>query len=645
MEKNIFRWLDFVVLLFILSSGGGQNVLHFRDMPDSLRYNVVNDRNLVTTEKKAEEVLSRYGYLRCGSREKRDVVFRFGEVSEALAEETHSSQTCSETDIEEAIRRYQRTYNMPETGRLDAETMRVMSESRCGNADDESAAVPFKSLDIRKDLYSILTPPISRNKREIVQDSSLRDQILDEIGLAPQAEPQALIPTAPGTTVSRRRRWLKKYIKQIENGELDRKEDEDFQKNIQQRRRKKRSTVTGLKNQAFTTIVVRWRLIRSATSRQLPVTKQRAALALAFRMWSEVIPLLFREDNKSPVNDVDILIAFGKRDHLNCPNHFDGAGGQLSHAIKLKTNAEIHVDDDEHLTVGSDHGTNLVKVSVHEIGHALGLLHTNLSYSIMYAIYSQIIPNNNFELGWEDRKLVQKIYGDCDGRFDTVFDWVRRRDDGELIYNTFFFRNDHYWMYENRYNRTRYGDPRNIKPEWKSLPDKIDAYVHVWTYTKNEAYFFKGPYYYKYDNGKHSVIEGYPKSIKANFRSIQGSRFPNIPGNIDSVFFDQRDGNLYFFKGKFVYAYDVNRGNEGCCLPGYPKEITKEFPAKSHESSLPDNLDAVYYSYTHHSMFFFKGNQFWKNLAFQPLGRERLNEIAGPWPISSKWYDICEVDL
>ena len=82
--------------------------------------------------------------------------------------------------------------------------------------------------------------------------------------------------------------------------------------------------------------------------------------------------------------------------------------------------------------------------------------------------------------------------GICQVRFNTVFDWVRRRPDGQLIYNTYFFRDNRYWMYENRYNRTRYGDPLQIMPEWKGIPDNIDGYAHVWTYTQDSAYFFKG---------------------------------------------------------------------------------------------------------------------------------------------------------
>lgn len=82
--------------------------------------------------------------------------------------------------------------------------------------------------------------------------------------------------------------------------------------------------------------------------------------------------------------------------------------------------------------------------------------------------------------------------GICDGGFDTVYDWVRRRPDGQLIYNTYFFREDHYWMYENRHNRTRYGDPLKIVPEWKGIPARLDGFVHIWTYTQDVMYFFKG---------------------------------------------------------------------------------------------------------------------------------------------------------
>jgi len=66
------------------------------------------------------------------------------------------------------------------------------------------------------------------------------------------------------------------------------------------------------------------------------------------------------------------------------------------------------------------------------------------------------------------------------------------------FYNTYFFRGSHYWMYENRFNRTRYGDPLVIADEWSGLPADVDAFTQVITTAGPDyvidTYFFKGLY-------------------------------------------------------------------------------------------------------------------------------------------------------
>lgn len=97
--------------------------------------------------------------------------------------------------------------------------------------------------------------------------------------------------------------------------------------------------------------------------------------------------------------------------HQNCKRDFDGHGGEIAHSFST---GNMHFDDDEFFQTMNAHATDgiyLLRVAVHEIGHVLGLIHTEKKYSIMYAIYEKELSGPAFELGWEDRKLVQQYYG------------------------------------------------------------------------------------------------------------------------------------------------------------------------------------------------------------------------------------------
>lgn len=78
-----------------------------------------------------------------------------------------------------------------------------------------------------------------------------------------------------------------------------------------------------------------------------------------------------------------------------------------------------------------------------------------------------------------------------------MFDWIRKEKTayGEVVirFNTYFMRDGWYWLYENRNNRTRYGDPVALQAGWRGLPvDGVDAFVHVWSRKRDEVYFFRG---------------------------------------------------------------------------------------------------------------------------------------------------------
>ena len=68
--------------------------------------------------------------------------------------------------------------------------------------------------------------------------------------------------------------------------------------------------------------------------------------------------------------------------------------------------------------------------------------------------------------------------------------------------------------------------PKNINEVFPGIPNNINA---VFTWSKdNKTYFFKGPFYYKYDDKNKKVDRGYPKR--------SSKRWKNMPKLIDAIF-------------------------------------------------------------------------------------------------------------
>ena len=94
------------------------------------------------------------------------------------------------------------------------------------------------------------------------------------------------------------------------------------------------------------------------------------------------------------------------------------------------------------------------QVALHEIGHALGLKHSNNRSSVMYPYYQPFQDREIVEVSDADRRMVRDIYGPCNTRVDTIFDMVfyTFNENGEvsLKYNTFIFRKSWFWLYKNQ---------------------------------------------------------------------------------------------------------------------------------------------------------------------------------------------------
>lgn len=113
----------------------------------------------------------------------------------------------------------------------------------------------------------------------------------------------------------------------------------------------------------------------------------------------------------------------------------------------------------------------------------------------LIALFQEVQTREGQGHGWS--QLSCSLSGACEGPFDMAFDWIRRERSpngrASVRFSTYFFRRSWYWLYENRNNRTRYGDPLPISLGWHGIPARdLDAFVHIWGVGRDERYFFKG---------------------------------------------------------------------------------------------------------------------------------------------------------
>jgi hypothetical protein len=128
----------------------------------------------------------------------------------------------------------------------------------------------------------------------------------------------------------------------------------------------------------------------------------------AFALWSSQTALTFTE--VSSRQQADILIGWAEGDHGD-GDSFDGPGDVLAHASfpnpYQARQVFLHFDDSERWVNSETQNVDLLTVAAHEIGHTLGLGHSDDPNALMYPSYS---GPHRF-LGRDDIAGVQSLYG------------------------------------------------------------------------------------------------------------------------------------------------------------------------------------------------------------------------------------------
>ena len=139
-------------------------------------------------------------------------------------------------------------------------------------------------------------------------------------------------------------------------------------------------------------------------SKMSSITTDRV-IADALRIWEEATNLKFV---KQSFGKVHIEIRFERRKHGD-EDDFDGRGGTLAHAFFPIFGGDVHFDDDENWTDNFNSGTNLLMTASHELGHSLGLAHSDVRGSVMSPFYTPY--KNGLKLHNDDIEAIQSLYG------------------------------------------------------------------------------------------------------------------------------------------------------------------------------------------------------------------------------------------
>lgn len=361
------------------------------------------------------------------------------------------------------------------------------------------------------------------------------------------------------------------------------------------------------------------------------------AIQNGFGLWSSVTPLIFQQIF---VGEADLMIDFRTYSHGD-GNDFDGNGGILAHAFSPGEGrgGDIHFDDDEHWTTYSQEGINLHIVASHEIGHALGLGHSQDQDSLMYPVYQGYV--HGFRLSKDDIEGIQTIYGSKSrprltpytSRYpvyeastsprppvgDDPPDLCRANleEVSSIRGDIFAFHGKWFWWL--RRNDVSPAVATEITSYWEGLPNSLDHIDAVFESKNGRIFFFIGRYYWEF-----TVNQLAAAGFTSSRRSIYELGLPPSVERITAAFVWKETEKIYLFSQDNYWELQVDDRSQIRVVTERPRGMETWMGS-------PFPIDAAFTHFDNRN-YFMKGSQVWR------LAKNATNvESANPQRTRTLW--------
>ncbi|CAO1440314.1 unnamed protein product [Diamesa hyperborea] len=364
-----------------------------------------------------------------------------------------------------------------------------------------------------------------------------------------------------------------------------------------------------------------WHFLNKKHPKSAADAKQiRKLLTKAFKEWQKHSQLRVSERNDE---FVDIKIVFERLEHGDGSN-FDGIGGVLAHAYPPNTDigGDVHFDEEENWNFKDDgsEGVNFFNIALHEIGHALGLGHSDVREALMYPSYRMI--NYRRELHEDDIQGIQSFYGvrqrifprTTTSRRTTTTQRTTERPTRATAKPT------------DSYRRSQLPDrrPTIIIP---TKPNRCGIQFDAISDIRNEIYIFKDRYMWRInEDSSNSLSSPEPFEIDKMWNGL-----PKSVTKIDAFYENKKTGQFWMFVGDKIYIFMLM--NQKIDLFSISSLSKLQLPSYVHK------IDAIFTWGNEERTYIFAGDKYWRM-------DEQLRMVEKDYPrnIASIWKNVYDID-